>query len=59
MRVISGLRKGHKLKAPKGMSVRPTEDRIKESLFNILRSIDEDSIIGKLILWVVKLIKIY
>lgn len=45
LRVISGLRKGHKLKAPKGMSVRPTEDRIKESLFNILRSIDGDSII--------------
>lgn len=45
MRVISGSRKGHKLKAPKGMSVRPTEDRIKESLFNILGNIDEDSII--------------
>lgn len=43
MRVISGLRKGHKLKAPKGMDVRPTEDRIKESLFNILQSIDQDS----------------
>lgn len=45
MRVISGLRKGHKLKAPKGTDVRPTEDRIKESLFNILRFIDQDSII--------------
>jgi len=45
LRVISGLKKGHKLKAPKGMDVRPTEDRIKESLFNILRYIDEDSIV--------------
>lgn len=45
LRVISGLRKGHKLKAPKGTDVRPTEDRIKESLFNILRFIDKDSII--------------
>lgn len=46
MRVISGLRKGHKLKAPKGMAVRPTEDRIKESLFNILGgTISEDSIV--------------
>lgn len=45
MRVISGSRKGHKLKTPKGMSVRPTEDRTKESLFNILGHIDEDSIV--------------
>lgn len=36
MRVISGSKKGLKLKAPKGLSTRPTTDRIKESLFNIL-----------------------
>ena len=45
MRVISGLRKGHKLKSPKGSDVRPTEDRVKESLFNILNKIDESAII--------------
>lgn len=45
MRVISGTRKGHRLKSPKSMNIRPTEDRIKESLFNILGMIDEDSII--------------
>lgn len=45
MRVISGLRKGHKLKSPKGSDVRPTEDRVKESLFNILNKIDENAII--------------
>lgn len=45
MRVISGLRKGHKLKVPKGMNVRPTEDKTKESLFNILGHINEDSIV--------------
>lgn len=45
MRVISGLRKGHKLKAPRGMKVRPTEDRIKESLFSIIGTIDESSIV--------------
>lgn len=46
MRVISGIRKGHRLKAPKGIEVRPTEDKIKESIFNILGSIDkEDSLI--------------
>jgi 16S rRNA (guanine966-N2)-methyltransferase len=36
MRVISGKAKGRRLIAPKGSAVRPTADRIKESLFNIL-----------------------
>lgn len=45
MRVISGSKKGYKLKAPKGKDTRPTEDRIKESLFNILREIDEESVV--------------
>lgn len=45
MRVISGIRKGHKLKTPKGKDTRPTEDRIKESLFNILGSLKKDSLV--------------
>lgn len=45
MRVISGIRKGHKLKVVKGKSVRPTEDKVKESLFNILGPIDETSLV--------------
>ena len=36
MRIISGNRRGLKLKAPKGLDTRPTEDRVKESVFNIL-----------------------
>ncbi|MGL4790269.1 MAG: RsmD family RNA methyltransferase, partial [Anaerotignaceae bacterium] len=36
MRVISGSAKGHKLNAPTGMDTRPTTDRIKETLFNII-----------------------
>lgn len=36
MRVISGSARGHKLKAPEGLNTRPTTDRIKESLFNII-----------------------
>jgi len=36
MRVISGSARGLKLKAPKGYDTRPTIDRIKESLFNII-----------------------
>lgn len=36
MRVISGTLKGRRLVAPVGLSTRPTADRIKESVFNIL-----------------------
>lgn len=37
MRVISGLRRGKKLKTVKGMLTRPTSDRVKEGVFNVLR----------------------
>lgn len=36
MRVISGKARGRRLKAPKGLALRPTADRVKEALFNIL-----------------------
>jgi len=36
MRIISGTSKGRKLITPKRYSLRPTSDRVKESLFNIL-----------------------
>ena len=36
MRVISGSKRGSVLYAPEGLGTRPTTDRIKESLFNIL-----------------------
>lgn len=36
MRVISGTLKGRRLVTPAGMATRPTADRIKESMFNIL-----------------------
>ena len=36
MRIITGSAKGARLKTPKGQDTRPTADRIKESLFNIL-----------------------
>ena len=36
MRVISGKAKGLKLLAPDGMDTRPTTDRVKESVFNLL-----------------------
>ncbi len=36
MRIIGGKYKGRKLAAFRGQSVRPTSDRVRESLFNIL-----------------------
>ncbi|MBQ3225976.1 MAG: 16S rRNA (guanine(966)-N(2))-methyltransferase RsmD [Clostridia bacterium] len=36
MRVISGTARGRKLVSPDGDSVRPTLDRVKESIFNML-----------------------
>jgi 16S rRNA (guanine966-N2)-methyltransferase len=36
MRVITGSAKGHRLKAPKGLSTRPMLDRVKEALFSVL-----------------------
>ncbi|MBR3300681.1 MAG: 16S rRNA (guanine(966)-N(2))-methyltransferase RsmD [Clostridia bacterium] len=36
-RVIAGSVRNHNLKAPEGLNTRPTTDRIKETLFNILQ----------------------
>jgi len=36
MRIVSGQYGGKRLSAPKGMATRPTMDRMRESLFNIL-----------------------
>lgn len=38
MRVIAGNYKGRKLNSPADDSIRPTSDRIKESVFNMLQS---------------------
>jgi 16S rRNA (guanine966-N2)-methyltransferase len=36
MRVIAGIYKGRRLKTLEGMRVRPTSDRLRETLFNVL-----------------------
>lgn len=36
LRVIAGIAKKRQLKVPRGLEVRPTSDRVKEALFNIL-----------------------
>ena len=37
MRVVSGKARGVVLKTPNGMATRPTADRVKEALFNIIQ----------------------
>jgi 16S rRNA (guanine966-N2)-methyltransferase len=47
MRIISGKYKGHVVKFPKSKLVRPTTDRVKESIFNYLNNIiDFDGILA-------------
>ncbi len=38
MRVIAGKARGHRLKSPEDMDIRPTSDRVKESVFNMIQS---------------------
>jgi 16S rRNA (guanine966-N2)-methyltransferase len=40
MRVIAGTRKGHKLVAPPGPDTRPTSDRVRENIFNLVGPVD-------------------
>src|SRR5947209_1526528 len=39
MRVVAGIAGGQRLRAPKGDSIRPTSDRVRESIFNSLDSL--------------------
>jgi len=45
MRIIAGKARGRKLLSPATMETRPTLDRVKEALFNIVQTKIEDSII--------------
>jgi 16S rRNA (guanine966-N2)-methyltransferase len=38
VRVISGQARGRILRAPKGFATRPTSDRVKEAIFNVISS---------------------
>jgi len=40
VRVIAGSRKGHKLAAPRGLDTRPTSDRVRENIFNLVGPVD-------------------
>ncbi|HVE47680.1 MAG TPA: 16S rRNA (guanine(966)-N(2))-methyltransferase RsmD [Acidimicrobiales bacterium] len=39
MRVVSGTAKGRRLQAPGGLGVRPTGDRVREAIFDVLGSL--------------------
>ena len=45
MRVISGTARGSKLNTIESTSTRPTLDRVKESLFNILQNDIKDRVV--------------
>jgi len=40
MRVIAGTKKGHTLVAPHGTETRPTSDRVRENIFNLVGPLD-------------------
>jgi 16S rRNA (guanine966-N2)-methyltransferase len=37
MRIVAGKFKGARIEAPKGLATRPTSDRVREALFNVLQ----------------------
>lgn len=46
MRIISGIARGRKILSPESSETRPTLDRIKESIFNIIQNNVYDSIVA-------------
>ena len=50
MRVVGGSLRGRALAAPKSQSIRPTADRLREALFNILVHAYDDPIAGARVL---------
>jgi 16S rRNA (guanine966-N2)-methyltransferase len=43
VRIIAGSRKGHRIEAPPGRATRPTSDRTREAVFNIVAPWIEDA----------------
>lgn len=46
MRIISGIYKGRKLQAGDDLRIRPTTDRVKEYIFNVLKDFQEEKYIA-------------
>jgi 16S rRNA (guanine966-N2)-methyltransferase len=45
MRIIAGTHRGHTIYAPRGRDTRPTSDRVRENLFNILGPVEGASVL--------------
>ena len=45
MRIISGSKRGHTIQAPSGRGTRPTSDRVRENIFNIVGPVDEATVL--------------
>jgi len=45
MRIIAGSHKGHRIDAPPGLATRPTSDRVRENVFNIVQSWVADAVV--------------
>ena len=45
MRIISGYARGLRLKSPQGQAIRPTSDRAREALFNIINHRIQDALV--------------
>ena len=45
MRVISGSRRGARLRAPRGEHTRPTSDRVREAIFSILGDVEGERVL--------------
>jgi 16S rRNA (guanine966-N2)-methyltransferase len=45
MRIIAGSRKGHRIDAPEGLDTRPTSDRVRENVFNLVQAWVDDSVV--------------
>jgi 16S rRNA (guanine966-N2)-methyltransferase len=43
VRIIAGSRRGHRISAPPGATTRPTSDRVRENVFNLVAPWVEDS----------------
>jgi 16S rRNA (guanine966-N2)-methyltransferase len=45
VRVIAGSHKGRRLSAPRGQHIRPTGDRVREAIFNLVGPVDGASVL--------------
>lgn len=45
MRVVAGIHRGRRLHAPRGLDTRPTSDRVREALFQLLEPVEGERVL--------------